>query len=641
MTVVLSLSESQITIAPLDHKDDPVTFDRMPETKVRIHRNASKLKEGVFVVIVAVRDPASGELRPGAIEVIVLPGRPGGRAGVDPEEVEKLLSLNRAQIKGVLEQVDLEGNWTVGGTNVAVRAVTRLEKGLAIGQFVEVEAALTPEGVLVALQIEAKQVDRAVATRTLIVGSFEGAEGQGVWSISGIPVLVGPDSDTDGLPDQGQIVRVDAFRRADGVLVAREVENQDRVVEQDPRRRTVFLAGHFLGVADNGAWRVGGVALAVNPLTALEGVPKVGSRVKVNALRLENGLLFARKIEGEVEDQGVTQRRVEIRGVIERIEQDRTIVINAVPVKIVALTEIEGKLKEGVFAQVEAFLLDDKTLVARAVRVEETDEVTERSAVRFEGTVQKVNDDDTFVVNGIKVSTTPLSDVKGDVVEGASVQIEGVLSDDGSVMAEVLRGENRRATESRTEVKIEGAIEAIRYDEQRNARFLVVNGLPISLQALTDIAVSLKPGIQVIVRGILHDGVLLARDIRPQEPRRVAEDLRVRLVGEVQAIQTNYENEITGLGIKGVRVQIQRLTKIEATLRVGSLIEVVGTVREGGILALTIKGLDEESPDSDGTFDQTDDLKEVGLRGRVEALRRDVGASSRRSPGKRRRGHSQ
>ena len=70
----------------------------------------------------------------------------------------------------------------------------------------------------------------------------------------------------------------------------------------------------------------------------------------------------------------------------------------------------------------------------------------------------------------------------------------------------------------------------------------------------------------------------------------------MRLAGEVQAIQVNDENEITGLGIKGVRVQIQRLTKIEATLRVGSLIEVVGTVREGGILALTIKGLDEESP---------------------------------------------
>ena len=199
--VVFALSESQITIAPPSHEDDPVTFDRMTGTKVRFHRNASKLKEGVFVVIVAVRDPASGELLPGAIEVIVLPGRPGGQAGVDPEEVEKLLSLNRAQIKGVLEQVDSEGNWTVGGTKVAVRAVTRLEKGLAIGQFVEVEAALTPEGVLVALHIEARQVDRAVATRTLIVGSFEGAEGQGVWSISGIPVLVGPDSDTDGLPD--------------------------------------------------------------------------------------------------------------------------------------------------------------------------------------------------------------------------------------------------------------------------------------------------------------------------------------------------------------------------------------------------------------------------------------------------------
>ena len=357
---------------------------------------------------------------------------------------------------------------------------------------------------------------------------------------------------------------------------------------------------------------------------ALEGVPKVGSPVKVNALRLENGLLFARKIEGEVEDQGVTQCRVEIRGVIERIEQDRTIVIDTVPVKIVALTEVEGELNEGVFAQVEAFLLDDKTLVARAVRVEETDEATERSAVRFEGTVEKVNDDDTFVVNGIKVTTTARSDVKGDVTEGASVQIEGVLSDDGSVMAEVLRGENRRATESRPEVKIEGAIEAIRYDEQRNARFLVVNGLPISLQALTDIAVSLKPGIQVIVRGILHDGVLVARDIRPQETRRVTEDLRVRLAGEVQAIQVNDENEITGLGIKGVRVQIQRLTKIEATLRVGSLIEVVGTVREGGILALTIKGLDEESPNSDGSVDQTDEVKEVGLRGPVEALRRDV-----------------
>ena len=58
-----------------------------------------------------------------------------------------------------------------------------------------------------------------------INGVFEGVDADGNWIISGTTVTVDQTTDTDGLPPEGQRVKVEAFFQDDGSLLAREIRS--------------------------------------------------------------------------------------------------------------------------------------------------------------------------------------------------------------------------------------------------------------------------------------------------------------------------------------------------------------------------------------------------------------------------------
>ena len=86
-----------------------------------------------------------------------------------------------------------------------------------------VEAALLLDESVVIFEDEDEGAE--VKMKARINGVFEGVDADGNWIISGTTVTVDQTTDTDGLPPEGQRVKVEAFFQDDGSLLAREIRS--------------------------------------------------------------------------------------------------------------------------------------------------------------------------------------------------------------------------------------------------------------------------------------------------------------------------------------------------------------------------------------------------------------------------------
>ena len=594
---VTAVSDTQITILTLGVAGATITFDRDADTGVKFHQGTSVLAVGSFVVIVARRD-ASGELGTDALEINVVRRKPrdtSGPKGVDAQ-------ANTVKIQGVFEGLDDDGNLIVDGRTIVVDENTEMEDALKVGQVVEVEAILLPNGSVVAREIEAEDEGSHVKTKIRIDGVFEGLDAAGNWIISGATVTVDETTDTDGLPVEGQRVKVKAFFQDNGSLLAREIENEGGSHEGEEANE-VKIEGTFQGVDDDGNWIVNGIKIAVSPLTKLEGTPAVGQEVEVKALIQEDGTLLAQKIEGEGEEGDESKSEVKIRGVIEEITED-FVVIDGLTVALAALTELEGDLSVGSFAKVKALLQENGSLVAREVEGKGADEGEDdedaRNEVEIEGTIDVVNEDGSIVVSGVTVSISVLTKVKGSLVVGATVKIEGLLTEDGSVLASEVKGKGRKATKSKSEVEIEGVVEEVILDADDNITGIVVNGVEVSIEALTKFKGTIEVGVTVRVEGIFDDGALLAGEVKVRDRDEGDDEDRdsIEVEGTIDALVTDADGNVIGVIVNGVEVSIEALTDIEGALEVGAEVEIKGTVRGGALQANKVK-LEKADHDDD------------------------------------------
>lgn len=610
---VVALSDAQISILTLGVSAATVTFDRDAGTEVKFHQDTTELAVGGFVVIVARRDP-SGELGTQALEINVTRRKARDPSGPRPEDAQ----ANTVRIQGVFEGVDDDGNWIVDGRTILIDEDTEIGAALKAGQTVDIEAVLLPDGSVLAREVQTEDEGAAVKTRTVLNGVFEGLDADGNWIISGTAVRVDETTDTDGLPDEGQRVKVKAFLQDDGSLLAREVENKGGA--HDEEEREVELEGIFEGVDDDGNWTVNGIKIAVGPLTKLEGTPAVGQEVEVKAVRQDDGTLQATKVGGEGDDGKTSRSETKIRGIIEEIT-DEFVVIDGLTVALAVLTELDGDLSVGSFAKIKAFLQEDGSLIARELDGKgpgaDPDE-DERDEVEIEGTIDAVNPDGSIVVNGVTVSISALTEVKGSLVVGATVEVEGFMAEDGSVLASEVKGEGRKATKSKNEVKIGGLLEAVVLDEDGNVTSVTVNGVEVAVEPLTKIKGDLEVGGTVRVEGVFVSGVLHASEIKarggddePEEQEDGEKEDSIKIEGTVDALVLDADGNITGVVVDGVEVSVDP-TDVDGALEVGSELELRGTLRDGVLVATEV---DLEEPDDEDKKDA-----EVEINGVIEAL---------------------
>ncbi|MCH7607622.1 MAG: hypothetical protein IIC94_03510 [Chloroflexi bacterium] len=349
----------------------------------------------------------------------------------------------------------------------------------------------------------------------------------------------------------------------------------------------------------------------------------------MKALAQEDGTLLATKVEGEGDDPKRSRSETKIRGIIEEIT-DEFVVIDGLTVALAALTELEGDLSVGSFAKVKAFLQADGSLIAREVDGKGPDadeDEDERNEVEIEGTIDAVNPDGSIVVNGVTVSISVLTEVKGTLVAGATVKVEGFMAEDGSVLAAEVKGEGRKATKSKNEVKIRGVVEAVVVDEDGNVISITVNGIEVSIEVLTELKGTIDVGVSVRVEGIFVDGELHASEVKaPGRGRGQGrggdeedEDRdSIKIEGTVEALILDEDGNITGVVVNGVEVSIDALTDVEGALEVGSEVELEGTVRDGVLVATEVE-LEDPDDEDDGDEDEKRDA-EVEIEGAIEAV---------------------
>ena len=537
-TIVSLIVGEQFTIQRPGAAAEQVTFNITDETKINLRGNVDELSEGLFVVVSAVRDVSTGNIAMNALEINVTRGRPP-IGGPKPPQAAKSQSKNTAEIQGVLG-LDALGNWTLNGIVVAIDPDAVIEEGLVVGQTVKIEGVLQEDGTILALEVKIEDEDDVVSSKMELRGIFQGIDqATGSWIISGILVGVGPGTDTDGLPFIGQSVKVEALLQGDGALLAREIENKGGSADGDNGTSEVNLAGTFLGVDADGKWIIdGGASVLIDPLTQVKGSPEVGERIKIKAVLQEDGSLLAVKIEGKGRSNSRSRNNAEIRGTVEQILADGTLVVDGVPISLSVLTDLDLDPEIGDSVNVEASFQSDGSLIAIEVEREKesgTEGGSEPRKVEIEGTIGTINLDGSLIVNGMTVSIDADAEIKGNLVVGAEVKLEGFLQEDGTVLALELKARGRQAAASGTERKIEGLVEDIMRDQDGNIVAIIVDGETISVEALTRFEGLLEVGASVKVKGLEINGRFVANKVEGEEDSGRSKAEAAREKGQARA----------------------------------------------------------------------------------------------------------
>ncbi|HLF04928.1 MAG TPA: DUF5666 domain-containing protein, partial [Dehalococcoidia bacterium] len=408
----------------------------------------------------------------------------------------------------------------------------------------------------------------------------------------------------------GQPVKATAVRQGDGLLLARQIESRNE--EVTPRRGQVKIIGTIEEVLPDGSLVIEGVRVGRGALTELEDVPQVGKLVVVEAILLENGALLAREVHlgQEVEVLGLSPvRESEIRGPVERVNADGSLVVNGVTVVVGSLTELEIDLTPGVLVNVEGVLQSDGSLLAREVRGESRGDRTGPSKFKITGRIAEVERDrdgnpEAVEVNGSRIALEALTRVEGPLEEGDNIEIRGILRD-GIFLAsqiEQRRGANRNSPE---EFWLEGRVGSLWLNPRGQAVKLAINGLIVNILPGTKVKSVLEGGGLVQVNGVLQDGAVMAATVESREVRSAAaRRSEFRLKAAVTGSRVDSQGRLRHLVVDGQIVTLEDETQIESGVGVGSIVEVEGVVNGDTYVAAKISLADRPSDRKDQRDDE-------------------------------------
>lgn len=172
---------------------------------------------------------------------------------------------------------------------------------------------------------------------------------------------------------------------------------------------------------------------------------------------------------------------------------------------VTADTLISGEPQLGDWVAVDGRLLADDTRVADAIWV--ANPLTPTHRFEFSGVVES-SGAAAWVISGVEIAVDAETEIEADIAVGDSVQVEGLILEDGSWLA--------------TEIKLEedatgGSFEFTGVLESTDP--WIVDGRELGVDAETEIQEDLVVGDLVKVEGVItEDGVWLATEIKRSEP---------------------------------------------------------------------------------------------------------------------------
>jgi len=238
-------------------------------------------------------------------------------------------------------------------------------------------------------------------------------------------------------------------------------------------------------------WVVRGITVTIDANTKIF-VPKgkqaeVGDWAKVQATRQRDGSLLATYIRVQKhKDRGAEP--VQFKGVIESIEcvySGCDWVVSGITVTLDARTVVKGAPCIECIAEVNGFLQDDDTVLARRIKVESPEEGA--AWVEFEGIIESIGDNadvstlsSVWIVGGTTVVVDANTVITGTPQVGAVAEVRGLEQADGSVRATEIAVEAAEGEE----VEFEGIIEELP-DHPRLHGDWVIGGTTVAVDGRT------------------------------------------------------------------------------------------------------------------------------------------------------------
>jgi phenylpyruvate tautomerase PptA (4-oxalocrotonate tautomerase family) len=345
------------------------------------------------------------------------------------------------EIRGTLDSVDT-ASITVAGKVVAILPETELKGTFVAGDLVQVQAAITAAGDLVAREIAPLSAESehpgTASGHTEFTGLVESIAVDS-WTVGGTPLAITPQTEVKDAIVVGDLVKVEATTGTDGALTATEIRLAGS--EEDDSGKLEFTGLVEEIAADT--WMVDGKALAITTRTEINGSIIVGDLVKVEATTGTDGALTALEITlaGAKDDsRDVDLHEVEFTGSVESIAADSW-TVGGKTLAITSKTEIEDKIQVGDMVKVEATTGTDGVLVAKEIDLADTQDhgEDERSGdMEFRGVVEAISAD-MWTVGGRTLGITSRTEIKGDIKVGDSVKVEAKSGTDGSLVADEIK----------------------------------------------------------------------------------------------------------------------------------------------------------------------------------------------------------
>ena len=626
---VTRLGETVIVIQPADETGRPVALPLSPAARVILHRGVERLAVGAFVIVSSTAAP--GESAAAVREINVIPGR---EPEDPPEPPPATDGDNIAVLRGVFQGISpTNANLVLSSIEVALNVHTVMAAGLSVGAAVVVEAALLPDGSLLARRVAPDGGAGQIPARTVLRGVFQAAApsyeatGAGHWTISGIPVLVDRRTYADALPRPGQRVEVTAILSDDGGLRAREIENQPSSIAGPQSAHTVALEGIFREITAGGAWDVGGAPVKVNAATVLSGRPSVGRRVAVTAAYADGGLVAA-QVSAAPSDAGLPVRSVRIRGVVQRRLPGRWLMVDGIRIDLSELTQTRGDIGVGAAVSVKGEIQADGAIVAREVAAAGAGDATgetRANPVDIEGRIERLEPGGGLRVNGIPVAVSALTGIHAPLQVGAPVQVRGLLQRDGSVLAREILGYGPGVAGG-AEARIEGVAGGIVTGADGRVAGFVIDGIPITVDRLTRLEPGLAVGVAVSVQGIAAGGEILAVSVELQPlapgpaPGSAAVPTRLQMQGVVENMPASPVPLPLRIAINGVTVWVSDDTLLIGSLTGGAMVRATGRITGGVLFAQEIERIPASPASGAGNGENP---QRFSIQGRLQEARLD------------------
>ena len=230
-----------------------------------------------------------------------------------------------------------------------------------------------------------------------------------------------------------------------------------------------------------------------------------------------------------------------------------------------------------------------------------------------------VNADGSIVVNGITVAISALTHIADGIVPGKSVRLEGQFTAKGLLIAREVKNKGEKHEGKSTEAKVEGIVELVNRDENGRVVSLVVDGLTVAVDALTELEIDLEPGVEVEIDAIVSGGKFTAREIektgKGRSQSNKAAKKEVKLEGTIEALQTDNRGRVISVTVNGIQVAVAALERSKGSLQVGQTVE-LETTNTGGVLRAN--KVETKKPQK-----AKQEFDEFGFSGIVEIIERD------------------